>query len=183
MRTMRSIPRLLRLYASRASEVTPRKLLRFVRPQVIDQLLYVISLSDHDSRHAAKVPLEIAKFADKSVTRYDALVDGKVVHHTVVRRDTLLPVQFGFEPFPVLGESVTSPAFRGLGIYPHVLGQILADLKQSGSDSSVFMLVAPDNAASIRGIERAGFRLLARLRGMRLGPLVWRSGSTRRSGD
>ena len=44
---------------------------------------------------------------------------------------------------------------RGLGIYPYVLGRIVQDY----SNKQIFIAVNKNNAASIRGIEKAGFEL------------------------
>jgi RimJ/RimL family protein N-acetyltransferase len=52
---------------------------------------------------------------------------------------------------------VTFPEFRGRGLYPAALHAIQAYLKKRGFHRC-FICVKSDNAASIRGIEKAGFR-------------------------
>ena len=55
---------------------------------------------------------------------------------------------------------VTLPAFRGLGIYPRLLEAIV----QTESGAGVFWIArAPENRASARGIEKAGFKTVAAL--------------------
>lgn len=51
---------------------------------------------------------------------------------------------------------LTLPSCRGQGIYPHVLLNILAFLKEQGV-THVFMCVHVKNKSSIRGIEKSGF--------------------------
>ena len=52
---------------------------------------------------------------------------------------------------------LTLPEFRGRGLYPRALGEILRYLKGRGYERC-FICAADDNRASIRGIEKAGFR-------------------------
>ena len=55
---------------------------------------------------------------------------------------------------------VTAPAHRGLGIYPHLLGEIL----EREHDASTFLIAyAPENHASAKGIFKAGFEPYAEL--------------------
>jgi len=54
-----------------------------------------------------------------------------------------------------IGPCVTYPDFRGKGIYPIVLKHIVSTM--SNGKSSFYMLVEEKNAASIKGIEKAGF--------------------------
>lgn len=57
----------------------------------------------------------------------------------------------------------TSPAARGKGIYPNVINTIKKAIKRKGI-KRIFMSVLPDNTASIKGIEKAGFFLVGRVR-------------------
>ena len=52
---------------------------------------------------------------------------------------------------------LTLPEFRGLGLYPRALRAIQQYLKRKGYERC-FICVNDDNVASIRGIEKAGFR-------------------------
>ena len=53
-----------------------------------------------------------------------------------------------------IGPCFTYPQFRGKGIYPYVLKKILSE----GGYNGYYMLVHEDNTASIKGIEKAGFK-------------------------
>jgi RimJ/RimL family protein N-acetyltransferase len=57
---------------------------------------------------------------------------------------------------------LTLPQFRGQGIYPATLIQIQKYLKDKRYQN-VFISVKDDNAASIRGIEKAGFKFTAKI--------------------
>lgn len=55
----------------------------------------------------------------------------------------------------------TMEAFRGLGIYPALLQQIIA-LEKPLADR-FWIIHAPENSASLRGIQKAGFQYVGRL--------------------
>ena len=166
----------------------PRAILRALRPVRVDELLYGVGAHDTLPPSACSAHVDIARFdrqslsGDAAVDRrldgrrvcYVARVDGRVAHRSWLHLDTVLPSLFGFAAAPVVGDCATDPAFRGLHLYPHVLAHIVADVRARGMATEVHVLVSPDNVASIRGIERAGFRLLDRLRGVRVGPFVLR---------
>lgn len=60
-----------------------------------------------------------------------------------------------------LWDFVTLPAWRGKGIYPHLLQSIL---RQEGLAESRFWIInAPENVASAKGIGKAGFRVVGDL--------------------
>lgn len=110
---------------------------------------------------------------DKRLTSYNlayiGFYSGKIAHESWVSFDTVLPSQFGFNScFPVIGYSRTLPTYRGRSIYPSVLNYILHDLKTRNISSNAYILVSPENKASIRGIEKAGFELVAHLKGLRI---------------
>jgi len=61
----------------------------------------------------------------------------------------------------VIGPCVTAPISRGRGIYPMMLSAICRDRRMQGQRRA-YMVVNVDNHASIRGIEKAGFRQIQR---------------------
>ena len=56
----------------------------------------------------------------------------------------------------LLGPSFTEEAFRGRSIYPRMLRHVVNDLAGQGY-GPFYINVRPDNAPSMRGIEKAGF--------------------------
>lgn len=58
---------------------------------------------------------------------------------------------------PIISNCLTFPAFRGQGLYPMVLRASLRHLAAQGYSRAI-ITCAPDNIASVRGIEKAGFR-------------------------
>jgi len=54
---------------------------------------------------------------------------------------------------------VTSPRFRGKALYPYTLSVINRYLQKGGIKKSV-LAVEKDNEASLRGVEKAGFKII-----------------------
>jgi hypothetical protein len=127
-----------------------------------------VSINSFSLDHLSKVDR-----IDKRLTPYNlayvGFYSGEIIHESWVSFNTLLPSQYGFDScFPVIGHSCTSHPYRGLGIYTYTLNYILNDLRDRNISSNAYILVSPSNKASIRGIEKAGYQLLAHLKGIRL---------------
>ncbi|HEX9413353.1 MAG TPA: GNAT family protein [Ktedonobacterales bacterium] len=60
-----------------------------------------------------------------------------------------------------LWDFVTAPAWRGRGVYPHLLQAILT--RESAEAERFWIGHAPQNAASARGITKAGFQRVGEL--------------------
>ena len=168
-------------FLHKLKSIKPRHLYKLLSLRVFDELLY--SMDTNGQTYTINKEMSIERFSynqssgleriDKRSTPfrecYLARIDGVVVHESWLFFDVLLPAQFGFDSdIPVIGECVTYPQFRGRNIYPQVLRYIVADLNQRKICKKVFILVSPLNKPSIRGIERAGFNLLGRLRGKKI---------------
>lgn len=165
----------------RVARTPPRQLLRLMRPVRIDELLYVIADSGQRvtppaglvyERHTRDSPAGIPNIDRRLAPTKHAYVfrDGATLaHESWLSYDTLLPASFGFDSHvPVIGECATPPAYRGRHLYPTMLQLISQDVRQRGGPTEVYILVAPDNTASIKGIERAGSRFVARLTSFRI---------------
>lgn len=76
----------------------------------------------------------------------------------------------------LIGLCETHPRFRGQGLYVQALLQTVEQLR-AAQQRSIYIEVLEDNHASIRGIERSGFRPLGRV-DVRVffGRLLWRNG-------
>ena len=58
---------------------------------------------------------------------------------------------------PMISNCCTDPAWRGQGLYPQLLVTTCLHLAKQGHARAI-ITCAPDNLASVRGIEKAGFR-------------------------
>lgn len=64
----------------------------------------------------------------------------------------------------------TAPGFRGRGFYRDLLAQVLADLSQAGLRRA-WIATLDRGSAGYRGVARAGFHRVARIRYVSLGPI------------
>jgi hypothetical protein len=98
-------------------------------------------------------------FLKKGFTGYYAYKDGVCVHRSWVFEQKMQIHSLVTEPLlenqVYIAWCETAAFARGLGIYPQVLSRIVQDY----SDKQIFIAVNKNNAASIRGIEKAGFEL------------------------
>lgn len=81
---------------------------------------------------------------------------GIIVHQSWIFKKKLLTRQLGFKLAYTIGDCWTIPEFRGRGIYTFMLEYI----KNDNLGKSIVIYCALSNAASIRGIEKAGFTKL-----------------------
>lgn len=86
--------------------------------------------------------------------------DGSVIHTSYVHPKT---VKFPFLDSDdyVIGPCQTVKAFRGQGYYPRVLRYIAMLPEYAGRN--IYIFVNEDNHASVRGIEKAGFKFCGTL--------------------
>jgi GNAT superfamily N-acetyltransferase len=159
-----------------------RELLQAAAPMSIDSLLYEGEASAKCS-HRLPGPFSVKSFSTKRLSGVDRIDErltpyrsayvvfcfGEIVHESWVCFDASIPSRFGFDVhLPVIDRSFTEALYRGRGIFPYTLSYILRDLKSRHISHRVYILVSPANNASIRGIQKAGFKPLARLKGTRL---------------
>lgn len=166
-----------------------RELINAATPMTINDLLYISEESAEVRPHRLPFPISIKCFSKKHLSGVDRIDErltahrlayvvfccGEIVHESWVRLNALTPSQYGFDSrLPLIGWSFTKRPYRGNGIFPYALHYILKDLKNRHMRDRAYALISPTNNASIRGLEKAGFQLLAHLKGTRLlGFFIW----------
>ncbi len=124
-----------------------------------------INTIDKDSKHLKPLPWEFKchKFDDVSDFFIAKNNDG-VQHISWIyyknNRNRLLTLG---DKEAEIKFCLTMPVLRGKGVYPNVVKTIINYLAHGGY-TTVFMCVHPDNQASVRGIEKAGFIYLDSIR-------------------
>lgn len=113
--------------------------------QVFIKLNYDIKFLNHKSR-------EIVTIVDNST----------LIHKSVIQFNSLLLNSFCFKkPYALIGHCYTLDTYRGKGIYPAVINYLA---KKYSSQNTIYMLVSPQNQSSIKGIEKAGYQFLCKLK-------------------
>lgn len=67
-----------------------------------------------------------------------------------------------------IGPCFTSKEWRGKGIYPYVLMQIISDCP----DFDYYMFIDETNLSSIRGVEKVGFKAIGKIKRLKFG--IWK---------
>jgi hypothetical protein len=137
------------------------RILKKLKPQSIDMLVFKF---DQEERMPDLPEVNGNKLLENE-NEFTIHEKEVLVHRSRVFYKSNLLSNFGFpEPLLTIGDCVTNDNYRGKGIYPHVI-KYLGSRFSKGRE--VYVLVAPDNIASIRGIEKAGYTFVARLRAFR----------------
>ncbi|OOG74590.1 hypothetical protein [Algoriphagus sp. A40] len=131
--------------------------LKKLRSQSIDLLLFSFPSKERTQNDSGDWKIEF----DKKANEY-RIHDGDIlVHRSRVFHSSRLLGSFHIKgPLITIGDCFTDNRYRGLGIYPLVLRKIANEYCEK---TQVFILVAPDNLSSIKGIEKAGFQFMGRL--------------------
>lgn len=117
----------------------------------------VLTAENHAYREALQGDDQLLAAVDAQglVTSYGfVLFDSFYKRILAERRDT-----------PMIGNCFTLPAWRGRGLYPRLLVATCQHLVAQGHSRAI-ITCAPDNLASVRGIERAGFRRIRTVRSL-----------------
>lgn len=135
----------------------------------------VLELMNHIKHNAYLNPIRKRALLHRLKARFDggnepflAFGEGTLAHvswlfHPPKVKETLLEAHIGNDQ-RLIGVCLTVPEFRGKNIYPVVLQHILRNVFAQGI-KTVFITTSPSNIASIRGIEKVGFRRLKKVRG------------------
>lgn len=176
----------IRKVLNRIQNLSFNQIIKYLKVHEIDQLLYESngSLYFCDNQNIIQdnnYNLEFYSISEQSgITSIDEQLTSyksvyilrhkkNIVHESWVYFDSILPEQFGFdENIPLIGDCKTIPSYRGKGIYPYVLCQIVNDLQKKKYVKKAYILVSPHNRPSIHGIEKANFNFLGHLKAKRI---------------
>ncbi|NVK52999.1 MAG: hypothetical protein HWD85_08695, partial [Flavobacteriaceae bacterium] len=137
------------------------KKLRVFKPVKVEMLVYYFPLIELNNTGLTVDGASLVK----SGKEYRIENKGQLIHRSRIFFKSHFLTSFHFpQPFVVIGDCLTNPDYRGMGIYPKAIRYIASEYIQ---EKQVFILVSKDNFASIRGIEKAGFNFFVRLKGFR----------------
>jgi ribosomal protein S18 acetylase RimI-like enzyme len=92
--------------------------------------------------------------------------DGRVTSYAFIVFESFYKKVLGeARATPIICNCVTLPAYRGQGLYPQLLRASCLRLAAQGHRRAI-ITCAPDNIASMRGIEKAGFHRVKTLRSL-----------------
>ncbi len=133
-----------------------RKIRKYLKVVHIDVLVY--RMTKADAVQLPEIGFTVSETSENRKLKYSITEGDTVVHNSFVF-PKLRVLQLLGKSGPAIGECVTNPDYRGKSIYPYVIN--LAARNELQKFPEVFIIVRPDNPASIKGIEKAGFRFHA----------------------
>lgn len=135
-------------------------------PGDIDLMMEMLSYMDEATVHK-----QIREYFDNGGELFLAFSEGRLVHiawlHYSSGAEKVYPHVNIKKDEAFIGRCDTHPGFRGNNIYPVVLQHIVR-YATAKNINKCFISTAPTLVASIRGIEKAGFSFVAKLRKFRL---------------
>lgn len=180
---------------ARLRTLSPQQVLRRIPPRRFDVLVYR-SAASACPPSPLPVGLSLDKVGPGGSTGWDEIdrrlrndahcylvTDGEMlIHESWVFRGSMMLHRLGVSlSCPVIGECVTAPGYRGLGLYPFALAEIARDLDSElipDLSAPAYVLVDQGNGASIRGLDKAGYRLAGQASGVRVAGRLFVSSST-----
>lgn len=101
---------------------------------------------------------------DANKTKYSITIDSICIHKSFLFKKLNI-LKLIDRKGPTIGDCVTIPVYKGKSIYPFVINHIAKEVLKE--DNEVFIIVNSDNVSSIRGIEKAGFKLHTKIKAKR----------------
>lgn len=143
-----------------------KKIKRYLKVKQIDVSIYYLTNQD-DIIVLPNIEYEIEQqIISKGVKKYYINFDGNFVHHSFLYKQKSVLKVIG-KRGPLIGDCVTHSNQRGKSIYPFVINYIAKEVLSEKKYKEVFVLVANKNSSSIRGIEKAGFKLHTKIKAKR----------------
>ncbi|MDN3204735.1 hypothetical protein [Algoriphagus sediminis] len=139
-------------------------LLSKIRPYQVDLLVFKVPESLNPE--SAILPFPVTEKAKDVFVFEDK---GKQAHKSKIFRGSRILKSFGYKtPILCIGDCETPEEYRGKSLYPKMLRYLYTKFQ---NEAEIFILVAPNNMASIRGIEKSGAKKDARIKCLKIGPI------------
>ena len=142
-----------------------KKLLKYFTIKNIDVFIYFIN----------KEMLSIFPYPNYVITQEE--ITQNKTRYSIVEKDRIIHDSFLFNKLfilrlikkrgPTIGDCKTIQEFRGKSIYPFVINHIAKDQILNHNKNEVFIIVNTNNHSSIKGIEKAGFKLYTKIKAKR----------------
>lgn len=142
-----------------------RKLLKYLKVIDIDVLIY--SMTKETILQFPKLDYTIqSEVVNENKKKYFIQIEDKIIHQSTLFKSIFL-LQLIQKKGPAIGECFTKEEFKGKSIYPFVINHIAREEILKNNQTEVFIIVNRDNSSSIRGIEKAGFRIHTKIKANR----------------
>ncbi|HRE78355.1 MAG TPA: hypothetical protein PLL09_11080 [Flavobacterium sp.] len=140
-----------------------KKIKPYLKIKKIDVLLYYMTPDFFVQFPSLDFKIEMEKINDNK-SKYFIRINNVYVHKSFLFKKLNLLAIIN-KKGPAIGECSTINEYKGKSIYPFVINYIARDVLKISKE--VFIVVNTDNTSSIRGIEKAGFKLHKRVQAKR----------------
>ncbi len=142
-----------------------RKLVKHFKFVPFDVVIYSMSKSNISTYADIGFQLQHERVSSTKVEYYIMDDDLKIHSSFVFSHVRLLKLikKSGY----TIGDCITKPDYRGKSIYPFVLNNIARRIITENDKEEVFIIINSNNQSSIRGVEKGGFKLIAKISGIR----------------
>jgi hypothetical protein len=140
-----------------------KKIKPYLKVKKIDVLIYYMAPDFVTSFPSLDYQID-KQIIDANKTKYSITVDSICIHKSFLFKKLNI-LKLIHRKGPTIGDCVTIPDYKGKSIYPFVINHIAGEVLKE--ENEVFIIVNSDNASSIRGIEKAGFKLHTKIKAKR----------------
>jgi hypothetical protein len=132
-----------------------RPVLKKLQVIPIDVYVFRLQKANYKELTLPEYPID-TKVISYNKTTYRFLNKDQVIHRSTLFKSVFL-LRLLNKKGPVIGDCFTNTNYRGLSLYPKMIHYIAKINLFEKNLNELFIIVDTTNAASIRGIEKAGF--------------------------
>lgn len=140
-----------------------KKIKPYLKIKKIDVLIYYLTSDSYST--FPLLDYQIVKQEINSNKIKYSIVDNQMIIHKSFLFKKLNILKLINKIGPTIGDCVTIQECKGKSIYPFVINHIAKEVLETQKE--VFIIVNTDNISSIKGIEKAGFKLYTRVQAKR----------------
>lgn len=140
-----------------------KKIKPYLKVKKIDVLIYYMTPDFITSFPSLDYQIDRQE-VDSNKTKFSITIDKICIHKSFLFKKLNI-LRLIHKKGPTIGDCVTIPEYKGKSIYPFVINYIANEVLKETNE--VFIIVNSDNLSSIRGIEKAGFKLHTKIQAKR----------------
>ncbi|UPT71346.1 MAG: hypothetical protein M0D53_02810 [Flavobacterium sp. JAD_PAG50586_2] len=142
-----------------------KKALKYLRVIPID--VFVYSITKDSLVTFEDIGYKIQKEnINENKEKFFIVDNGRIIHQSFLFKKLFL-LRIINKKGPAIGECATISEYKGKSIYPFVINYIAHEELLNNRHEEVFIIVNSNNVSSIKGIEKAGFKLHTKIKAKR----------------
>ena len=142
-----------------------KKIAKYFKIISIDVYIYSMTINDCNDYPTIDYSIESERIS-KNKQKFFVKKDGRIIHKSYLFQKLFL-LSLINKKGPAIGDCSTISEYKGKSIYPYVINYIAKEEIIKNGKKEVYIIVNTDNISSIRGIEKAGFKLYSKIKAKR----------------